>query len=813
MKKLILLIAVVAFSHSITFSQGCLPEGITFTTQAQIDNFQVNYPGCTEIVGNVQIGKQWENSNISNLSGLNILTSIDSNLILWNNNLLSSLSGLENLSYVGGNLEIFRNDLLSGLSGLESLSFIGRNLEIIQNNSLSGLTGLDALQYIGGDFRIYGNEALLTLAALNGLDSIGGSLTLGTYPFDMDPCQGNHVLTSLTGLDNLNSIGGNFDILCTSLFDLTGLGSLSTIGGSLNINGNGSLINLTGADNLTSIEENLSIGYSSWLFYMPNPSLTSLEGLGGLVNIGGDFSIKINDVLSDLTALGQLSSIGGDLMINSSPSLTTLTGLGGLDSIGSRLSIGGNNSLTSLAGLGNISPGSVTNLTITDNSMLTDCAAQSICDYLSSPNGTVNIYSNAVGCNNPVEVATGCGITLPCLPFGDYHFFTQADVDNFKVNYPACTDLQGNATIGEGVSHLDSLSSIISIGGTLDLSGGVNLTSLSGLDNLQAIGGNLNVSGANNLANFSGLDQLELIGGSLLLGYNNASLTSMTGLGNLTSIGGYFFVSTGHNLTDLTGLSNLETIGGGLSSPGGLPNYKGLEGLTSIGGTVWIQFEYSLINFEGLENVETIGGDLVVNICNVSSMAGFDNLNHIGGQLIIGSNEHMVSLSGLNSLTTIGGKLHIFDNPPLESLSGLENIQAGLISQLKIWDNVHLSECAVQSICDYLAAPNGTIEIHNNATSCNSQEEVLLACSNSLKELGIVDEVSIFPNPSMDFLIISTQNGASLDEVVIYNQTGQKVLQSKPVNNTLDISKLKPGMYIVEMVTDQGRVREKLVVE
>jgi hypothetical protein len=51
MKKLILIIAAVAFSHSITFSQGCLPEGITFTTQAQIDSFQIDYPGCTEIEG------------------------------------------------------------------------------------------------------------------------------------------------------------------------------------------------------------------------------------------------------------------------------------------------------------------------------------------------------------------------------------------------------------------------------------------------------------------------------------------------------------------------------------------------------------------------------------------------------------------------------------------------------------------------------------------------------------------------------------------------------------------------------------------
>lgn len=31
-------------NNLLTFSQGCLHEGITFTTQQQIDDFQINYP-------------------------------------------------------------------------------------------------------------------------------------------------------------------------------------------------------------------------------------------------------------------------------------------------------------------------------------------------------------------------------------------------------------------------------------------------------------------------------------------------------------------------------------------------------------------------------------------------------------------------------------------------------------------------------------------------------------------------------------------------------------------------------------------------
>jgi len=55
MKKIFLNFALVAFGCYNAISQGCLPEGITFTTQAQIDSFQINYPGCTKIEGNVNI--------------------------------------------------------------------------------------------------------------------------------------------------------------------------------------------------------------------------------------------------------------------------------------------------------------------------------------------------------------------------------------------------------------------------------------------------------------------------------------------------------------------------------------------------------------------------------------------------------------------------------------------------------------------------------------------------------------------------------------------------------------------------------------
>ena len=72
-------------------SQSCLPDGITFTSQAQIDNFSINYPGCTEIEGDVFI----ENiENLTNLDGLSNVTSIGGDLTISFNPNLTNIDGL-----------------------------------------------------------------------------------------------------------------------------------------------------------------------------------------------------------------------------------------------------------------------------------------------------------------------------------------------------------------------------------------------------------------------------------------------------------------------------------------------------------------------------------------------------------------------------------------------------------------------------------------------------------------------------------------------------------------------------------------------
>lgn len=71
---------------------------------------------------------------------------------------------------------------------------------------------------------------------------------------------------------------------------------------------------------------------------------------------------------------------------------------------------------------------------------------------------------------------------------------------------------------------------------------------------------------------------------------------------------------------------------------------------------------------------------------------------------------------------------------------------------------------------------------------------------------------SLYPNPAHQELNISAE-GHTIDGVNIYTLTGQQLLRKRPVNGTLDISALQPGMYIVEVSIENTRLRQKLLIE
>lgn len=172
----------------------------------------------------------------------------------------------------------------------------------------------------------------------------------------------------------------------------------------------------------------------------------------------------------------------------------------------------------------------------------------------------------------------------------------------------------------------------------------------------------------------------------------------------------------------------------------------------------------------------------------------------------------MADITALSSLNSIGNELSFVFNWDLLSLSGLENLDSASINILVIRNNYSLSDCAAQSICNYLASPNGYVEIHDNAPGCNSPEEVLHDCFVGIPELPEDVRISVYPNPASTSVNIANVDGF-VNEICIYNKLGQRVIHEVNPRNTIDVSRLPQGLYIVEVVWDGHRVREKLIVQ
>ena len=166
MKKI--LIATLFFSafYELT-SQACLPGGVSFDAQSQIDNFAANYPGCTIIQGDLII---YDSQDITNLNGLSQIIGIEGSLTIQFNSNLSNFSGMNNLAYIGTDLRVQYNDGLTNFVGIDNLNSIGNYLKINNNSALENLSGLNNLNSIANYLTISDNPLLSDISDLANTD-------------------------------------------------------------------------------------------------------------------------------------------------------------------------------------------------------------------------------------------------------------------------------------------------------------------------------------------------------------------------------------------------------------------------------------------------------------------------------------------------------------------------------------------------------------------------------------------------------------------------------------------------------------------
>lgn len=309
-----------------------------------------------------------------------------------------------------------------------------------------------------------------------------------------------------------------------------------------------------------------------------------------------------------------------------------------------------------------------------------------------------------------------------CTSMGLY---SQNQVDSFPLNYPNCNQLTGTLVItGSDIVSLDSLYSIKTVTGNLEIIGNPLLKSLSGLNNLDSIDGSLLVLQNDSILNFHGLQELKYVSGDLDISHNsslrnfrgldninwtanfkifvNSSLDSLAGLENLSRVGaannGLFQITGNARLKCLLGLQDidlgtlkiwqndsLESLDGlqnnvniqslSLSTNRRLKNISALQNRIAFAGDLHITGSPYIKHVEDLQGLKSVGGDLVISVCmGLKSLKGLDSLT-TAGLIRISNIPSLQNLNHLESLDSVQGHFIISDNDSLKNLNGLENLK------------------------------------------------------------------------------------------------------------------------------------------
>lgn len=348
-------------------SKTCFWDGVSFTSQAQIDSFRALYGNCELIPHAVTI------------SGSGI----------------SRLDSFFNLKKIGRSLIILSTSV-PDLDGLAALDSVGGSLDIRSNSQLADISQLQKIRTVGSTLRIQSNPKLTSLFGLGGISAVPFNLII----------QSNSTLASLSGLDSIRTVGNNLQVTSNAkLGSLSGLQSIQMIGFDFRIESNPLLTNLLGMEKLESVGNDLRI--------LNNAGLRTTAGLSGLLNIDHHLRIENNAVLDSLSGFSFLETIGSNLQLINNDSLKNIHSLSGLRQIGQSLIIRNNDLLQSLKGLDQLEPEDLEYLTLENNPLLDLCSVRSVCLYLFDPVKPYSISGNAPACQTADQILSSCSIALP----------------------------------------------------------------------------------------------------------------------------------------------------------------------------------------------------------------------------------------------------------------------------------------------------------------------------------------------------------------------------------------------------------------
>lgn len=233
-----------------------------------------------------------------------------------------------------------------------------------------------------------------------------------------------------------------------------------------------------------------------------------------------------------------------------------------------------------------------------------------------------------------------------------------------------------------------------------------------------------------------------------------------------------------------------------------------MEGLNEVGWSVTIGENASLVSLQGLDNLYSVGKNFSLSMNpQLATVASLNSLNSVDGYFYVQSQSSLVSLDGLENLNRVNGSLNISLNSILNNIDAIKNIDAAAMTELQIYLNPNLMQCAVQSVCDFFDIQPSNANINTNGMDCNSVEEVQTACALSIAN-NHFSEPRIYPNPTYNTFEISGVDEGKLD---IIDSQGRTVISMNIGEKEYSTTSLSPGVYFLKISSENLSLTKRLI--
>lgn len=287
---LLLYLFVFQFGHS---------QDLLIANQAQLD--ALTPP--TSINGNLSIISDGSN-DIFDLSNLSSLTTITGSLSINNNPILSNLTGLNALTTIsGGSITIQNNQNLYSFCGLGNV--VGTITSSISGNSFNPTFADFSGANCAAPDVVYSDTVNDVFNTQAEIDALPDNITHFNTELVIGLNAATNNITDLSKFSKLRNISGRLLIQrCPLLTNLTGLKAVEIVGSGssqeLAIREMASLTSLDGLQALRTVSRRIGV----W----QNPALTSLNGLNNLKLIN-------NNTSPELIRIGTAAAGGGNPML------------------------------------------------------------------------------------------------------------------------------------------------------------------------------------------------------------------------------------------------------------------------------------------------------------------------------------------------------------------------------------------------------------------------------------------------------------------------------------------------------------------